>query len=91
MKIKLTKEQKKHFKSLTWLFLGPRQSGRTTLLAYVLIDTVMATGQKMRIIDHHPTKHADAHLAYIIDIIIKENELPLKISRMGEFLELKND
>lgn len=89
MKIILSPEQRKHFKSLTWLFLGPRQSGRTTLLAHVLIDVVMVSGQRVRIIDHHPTKEADRHLARLIDTIIEVNKLPLRISNTGDFIELK--
>ena len=80
MKIKLTPEQKKHLKSLQWLFMGARRTGRSTLLAYVLIETVLKTGQEMRIIDHYPSKQADNYLAEIIQLIIKENELPLEIT-----------
>lgn len=80
MKIKLTKEQKKHLKSLQWLFQGARASGRTTLLAYVLIDTVLKTGQTMRIIDHHPNRMADRFLADIIVRIICEESLPLTVN-----------
>ena len=80
IKLNLTKEQKKHLKSLQWLYMGDRASGRTTLLAYVLIETVITTGQEMRIIDHYPSRHADMNLAQIINLIVLENKLPLKIS-----------
>jgi hypothetical protein len=83
MKIKLTNEQKKHLKSIQWLYMGARKSGRTTLLAYVLIQTVLVTGQEMRIVDHYPDIRADKNLADIIDLIIKENELPLEITQSG--------
>lgn len=86
--ITLTKEQKKHLKSLQWLFMGQRASGRTTLLAYVLIETVLKTGREMRIFDHHPEVRADVYLANVIDLIIKENKLPLEVSRRSLILRL---
>lgn len=90
MKIKLTKEQKKHIESIRWLYSAPRCSGRTTLLAYVLIECVMETGEKMRIIDHHSSRQADMYLASIIHNLIQENELPLKIDNNGLYLSTVN-
>ena len=82
IKFKLTKEQKKHLNSILWLYQGARATGRTTMLAYVLIDTVLKTGQHLRILDHHPSVRADRNLAEIIDQIIKMEKLPLKISHL---------
>ena len=82
MKIKLTKEQKKHLKSIQWL-LDPicnRRSGRTTLLAYVLIDIVLSTKMTVTLKDHYPNRMADLVLKKTVEQIIQENELPLKIN-----------
>lgn len=87
--VQLTKEQRKHIKSMQWLFTGSRGSGRTTLLAYVLIDAVLCTGQEMRIIDHVPSRTADMHLANLIDMIVSKNELPLEISFSSLILKKK--
>lgn len=89
MKQELTKEQKKHLKSIQWLYTGPRQSGRSTLLAYVLIDTVLKTGQEIRIIDHYSSRMADKMLAGIIQSIIETDELPLEISNISLSLKPK--
>ena len=89
MKIKLTAEQKKHLKSIQWLYAGARGSGRTTLLAYALIDAVLYTGQDMRIIDHYPNRQADMNLASLIDTIIKGDDLTLEISKEGLILKSK--
>ena len=78
--IKLTKEQKKYLKAIQWLYNGPRASGRTTLLAYVLIGMVIETGQDMRIVDHYPSVHSDRHLAEMIQHLIEDNHLPLEIT-----------
>jgi len=74
MKFELTKEQNKHVQSLQWLFTGPRGSGRTTLLAYVLIQTVLETGVSQRIVDNNPDKRAEQLLAREIEVIIGEND-----------------
>lgn len=86
MAIKLTTEQKKHIDSIRWLFKGAFGSGRTTLLAYVLIETVLETGQTMRIQDHHPSKMADLRLAGTIDQIIQREKLPLMVNKDGSLL-----
>lgn len=87
--IKLNKEQTKHLKSLQWLYMGTRASGRSTLLAYVLIETVLKTGISQRIIDHHPSVHTDRYLQDTIGRIIEAYKLPLKINRMRMLLERK--
>jgi len=89
MKFELTKEQNKHVQSLQWLFTGPRGSGRTTLLAYVLIQTVLETGVSQRIVDHHPDKRADQLLAREIEVIIGENDLPLAVNRVALTLSMR--
>ncbi len=90
MEIKLTKEQQKHVKTLRWLYSGPRGSGRTMLLAYMMIEAVLTTKQEMRIIDHHPQIHADVYLSRIIADIIDKNELPLEVSRSQLRLKYKD-
>ncbi len=87
MKTVLTEEQRKHLPSLQWLYMGQRGSGRTTLLAHVLIQTVLETGMKQRIVDHYPYKRADGLLAREIEVIIGENNLPLKVNRVSLTLE----
>ncbi|RJQ33865.1 hypothetical protein C4568_03630 [Candidatus Parcubacteria bacterium] len=81
IKLTLTKEQKKYLPALQWLYTGERASGRSTLIAYALIETVLRTGQSQRIIDHHPSTHSDMFLARTIEALLEENKLPLKVNR----------
>ena len=56
--MKLSKEQAKHLDSLRWLFgEGPRCSGRTYLLACVLIEQAIETDRDIKLLDHHWVLH----------------------------------
>ncbi len=93
-KFKITKEQKKHLKSITWLFNdNNRREGRGLLLAYVYIQEALK-GNKVTIIDHayittSAGYRANRMLADYIETIIKDNELPLKINETNLTLYLK--
>lgn len=78
----LTKEQRKHFETLLWLYDegGNRRTGRTTLIAYALIVSVLKDKRTRRIVDHFNSRRADIDvLLPIIFETIKQNRLPLKI------------
>jgi len=81
--IKLTTIQKKHLKTLLWLYdenINNRQTGRTTLIAYALIVSVLKDHRTRKIVDHLNLVIADVKiLKPIIVRIIEENNLPLKV------------
>ena len=81
IKLNLTKEQTKHIKTLLWLYdeIGNRRTGRTTLIAYALIFSVLKDKKTRRIIDHFSSQQADNLLKPIICEIIEHNKLPLKV------------
>lgn len=90
LNFKLTKEQKKHLKSIQWLLSSKpkdRRSGRSMLLAYVYILEALNQKEyrKIEIIDHpfivygDLAKYTNKFLANYINEIIKENNLPLQI------------
>jgi hypothetical protein len=79
MKIKLTKEQNKHYESIKWLFSGARGSGRTTLLAYALIENVLEARCQRRIFDHYGDTRADMNLMNLIEQLVIKYALPIKI------------
>ena len=85
IKFELTKEQKKHIKSIDWLFSEDRRrEGRTFLLAYIYIKNALE-GRTITIIDHYYITNgagyrANKILASIIDEIIVLNKLPLRIN-----------
>lgn len=87
--MEFTKEKKKHLDSLRWLYMGPRASGRTTLLAYVLIETVLKTKVSQRITDHFGNVQSDMYLARVIERLIEEGNLPLYVNKSRIVLELK--
>lgn len=88
-KVVLNTKQKKHLKSIQWLYGDDRGSGRTTLLAYVFIDKVLSTGEPMRIVDHHPHIRSNINLADIIESAIHEHTLPLEVLRHDLILKIK--
>ena len=85
IKFELTKEQKKHIKSIDWLFSEDRRrEGRTFLLAYIYIKMALE-GRKITIIDHAYITtgagyRANKMLADVIYEIILLNKLPLKVN-----------
>lgn len=87
IKFKLTKIQKKHFKSIQWLLsedISDRRSGRSFLLASLYIDHVLKNKLEIKIIDHAYITtgagyRANKMLTTYIEEIIKINDLPIKI------------
>ena len=78
--ITLDKEQKKHLKTIKWLMNGPRQTGRSTVIAYALIESVLQRQHSIPIRDHYPNNNADHLLARRIQELIVDNDLPLVVS-----------
>ncbi len=92
MKFTITKEQRKHLKSIQWL-LGEnnRQQGRSLLLAFVYVTEALK-GRTIKIIDHAYITTGAGHwankmLADEIQRIIEMDKIPLKI--IWSTLELK--
>ena len=81
--IELTKKQKKYLEAFLWLYnedIKNRRTGRTTLIAYALIVSVLKDKRTRRITDHLNILIADYEiLKPRIERIIEENNLPLKV------------
>jgi hypothetical protein len=94
IKLQFTPIQKKHLKSIEWLFSeGNRAEGRTTLLAYIYIQKALK-GYRITIIDHsfitlETGYPGNRYLAKKIEDIIHDNNLPLEIEKTTFILKLK--
>lgn len=54
LKLTLTPEQQEHYKSIEWLYGEARRSGRTVLLAVIIIEHAMENlNQPIYMIDHY--------------------------------------
>lgn len=59
------------------------------LLAYVYIEKCMNEKTLVRIIDHHGTFQGDKNLLWIIEGIIKKNNLPIDINHSLNVIKYK--
>ena len=76
MPVILTKEQRKHYKSIQWLFNGPRGQGKTVLLCLVLLEKAADfPGEWIKIIDHHNQHPCTLnHTLHQLMVIVNQNE-----------------
>lgn len=74
--MELTKEQKKHLKSIQWLLSGPRACGKTFLLAIAIIEQCKnQEGIKFRILNHNNNHNGIKEMAMIVTDIICDMKL----------------
>lgn len=76
MTVKLTEDQQAAFGAILWLIDGPRDSGRSTVLAMAfLAKAVRNPGQWIRLFDHENLRHHSRFLFPLIDQLWGKNPL----------------
>ena len=90
IKIRLTKEQEKHFKTIEWLldFNENIATGRSYLMAITFIKMAFKYPNRwIQVFDHFPSKMGSERLLDTIKSIISQNKELLKMAefRQGEF------
>lgn len=93
LKVKLTKEQEKHFPSLEWLFNDRenRATGRTFLLSCMFITEALRAGDWVRPVDLPKTTDYRRN-RYILDQIeqlLIQGNIPYEISHARQEFRVK--
>ena len=69
----LTKLQKEHVNSFRWLISGGRATGRSHLMAFVLLEhAVKNQGEKVTVFDHYPEHHARTNVLELVRAIASQ-------------------
>jgi hypothetical protein len=91
--LKLTEIQAMALPSLRWFFFGSRGSGRTTVMAWVLILEAVATGQEISVFDHATPEFGYHTKRNILDVIARimedEPHYELTISRVNSSIRVR--
>lgn len=73
VKLKLTKEQNEHLKTVEWLLGDDRASGRSTVMALAFITTaVKKPNNQIEVFDHKQFVRAREHMMLTLDRLTKE-------------------
>jgi hypothetical protein len=75
LKVELSKEQKKHYKSIKWLLTGvPWRAGRSYLMAVIFIEMAFhSPNEWICIYDHNPHRQSIYFLVHQIEAILDRN------------------